>query len=602
MEISKQSKEKNRTRSFIVFLAVVGAVTVFGFIVSIIVIFSLTRTKDVPDITVLELNLERTFLEYTPEDPFASAALQGAVMVRDVVDALDRAAHDERIVALVARAGTGGIGLAQIQEIRDAVILFRESGKPAIAFSETFGGPGPGNGAYYLATAFSEIYLLPTGDIGLTGLITETPFLKGALDKLGMVPRGDRRYEYKNAFNTFTETAYTEHHREAAQRLLDSRFDQLVRGIAGQRDLTETAVRDIIDSGPLLGREAEDARLVDGLKYRDEVYDSLEEEFGEDAEFLSITDYLDRAGRPNEEGTGVALIFGVGSIKRGASGFDALFMESSMGSETVSRAFRSAVEDEKTKAILFRVDSPGGFYVPSDVIRREIIRARDAGKPVIVSMGDVAASGGYFIAMPSDKIVAQPGTVTGSIGVFSLKLLTRDFWEKLGVTWDEVHAGENASAWSSLYDYTPEQWTRHGEWLDQIYEDFTAKVAEGRGLPIERVLEISKGRVWTGEDAYELGLVDELGGFPAALRLIRESLDLPDDAPLDVEVFPEPKSFLESVVSRFTMRIFGYESAGITARTIQSIRPVLRFMRQAGAGGEKGVLTIPYYDIPGKQF
>jgi protease-4 len=595
METTTQIKEKKGRRFFMAFLSAIGAVTILGFVVSIIGILSFTYTKDVSDNTVLELNLERNFLENTPDDPFAGSVLQGAVPVRDVVDALDKAASDDRIVALIARAGTGVTGLARMQEIRDAVLSFRESGKPAIAFSETFGGPG--NGAYYLATAFSQIYLLPTGDIGLTGLITESPFIKGTLDKLGIVPRGDRRYEYKNAFNIFTETAYTDHHREAAQSLLNSRFDQLVRGIADQRDLTESAVRDIIDSGPLLGKEAEDTQLVDGLKYRDEVFDLIEEEFGEDVTYLSIADYLERAGRPNDEGTGVALIYGVGSIKPGASGFDALFMESSMGSETISRAFRSAVEDEEIKAILFRIDSPGGYYVPSDVIRRAIIRARDADKPVIVSMGNVAASGGYFVAMPSDKIVAQPGTVTGSIGVFSLKLLTRDFWGKLGITWDEVHAGKNATAWSSLHDYTPEQWERYGEWLDQIYEDFTTKVAEDRSLPQERVLEIAKGRVWTGEDAYELGLVDELGGFPTALRLIRESLGLPENAPLDIEIFPEPKTFLESVISRFTVRIFGEEPAGLTVRTIQTIQPVLRFMRQAGAGGEQGVLTTPYYDI-----
>ena len=218
-----------------------------------------------------------------------------------------------------------------------------------------------------------------------------------------------------------------------------------------------------------------------------------------------------------------------------------------MGSSTVTRAFRSATENEEVKAVLFRVDSPGGGYIASDVIWREILETREAGKPVIISMGNVAASGGYFVSVPADKIIAQPATITGSIGVLSLKLLMRDFFGKLGITWDEVHTGENATAWSSLHDYTPEQWERYQDWLDNIYTDFTTKVAEGRDMNIERVKEIAKGRVWTGEDALALGLVDELGGYPTALRSVREALDLAENAPLNIKLFPKPKTLFESI-------------------------------------------------------
>ena len=600
MESPNYPEQKKGSSFFVKFLAIIGGLTIFGFIAVIIGFISLLflpDTGNVSDNTVLELNLEQTFIEYIPDDPFTDAILEGTMEVKDVVDVLEQAKHDDRVVALLAKAGTGLIGLAHIQEIRDAILSFRESGKPAVVFSETFGGPGPGNGSYYLATAFDEIYLAPSGDVGLTGFISETPFIKGMFDKLGIVPRGDRRYEYKNAFNMFTETEYTEHHREAAQSLLDSRYDQFIRGIAEQRGLTERAVRSLVDQGPFLGHDAEQAGLVDRLAYRDEVFDSVEEQFGEDVSYLSASKYLSITGRPNSEGTGVALIYGVGGIQRGPSDFDPFAMTSTMGSSTVTRAFRSATEDEDVKAVLFRVDSPGGGYIASDLIWREILETREAGKPVIISMGNVAASGGYFVSIPADKIIAQPATITGSIGVLSLKLIMRDFFGKLGITWDEVHAGENATAWSSLHDYTPEQWERYQDWLDNIYTDFTTKVAEGRDLNIERVTEIAKGRVWTGEDALALGLVDELGGYPAALRSVREALDLEENAPLNIRQFPKPKTFIESIQSFISMASVGTETTGSIVNTLRSLRPALKILQQITGKSEDTVLITPNYDI-----
>jgi len=580
-------------RFFLWMLAVVGAFVILGAIVAIVGIIALSVEGRIPGKTILEVDFEKAFIEYVPDDPIAKAVLGSNVIVRDVVDALEKAAEDDRVVALVGRIGNSGVGMAHVQEIRDAIIAFRSSGKPAIAFSETFGEFAAGNVSYYLATAFDEIYLQPSGDLGLTGIMYESFFLKGTLDKLGLVPRGDRRQEYKSAFNQFTEEKYTIYHREATQKVMDSQFGQIVKGIAEARALSELEVRQLIDGGPFLAQEAVDAKLIDVLAYRDEVYEKVREDAGEGAKFLYLSKYLNRVGRLHNKGTKVALIYGVGSIMRGKSGFDPLYLEPSMGSETIARAFRDAIKDKNVKAILFRIDSPGGSYIASDTIWREVLRAKEAGKPVIVSMGNVAGSGGYYVAMPADKIVAQPATITGSIGVLSLKMLTNGIWEKVGVTWDELHTSENATVWSSTHDFTPEQWDRFQDWLDVIYDEFTSKVARGRNLDKEKVLEIAKGRIWSGEDAKELGLVDELGGFPTAMRLVREELDLVEDAPIKLTLFPKEKSIFEIILREKEESSETNAAVNVMIHTLEMMQPVTRMLKEIGVGAEQGVLTIP---------
>ncbi|MGC8793660.1 MAG: signal peptide peptidase SppA, partial [Bryobacteraceae bacterium] len=527
-------------------------------------------------------NMETALPEYVPDDPLARALFGERLTMRDVLDALARAADDGRVAGLIARVGAAPLGMAQVQELRDAVRRFREKKKFALAFAETLGEFGPGGNAYYLATAFDEIWLQPSGDVGLTGVLAEAFFLRGTLDKLGITPRLDHRYEYKNAMNIFTERKFTPAHKEATERVVKSFASQMVRGIAEGRGMSEHQVRALIDRGPLLGPEALEAKLVDGLAYREQVYDKVKERAGRGAKVLSLAEYLQRAGRPHTKGKTIALIYGVGGVQRGKSGFDPVFGEIVMGSDTVAAAFRAAARDKDVKAILFRIDSPGGSYVASDTIWQETVRARKAGKPVIVSMGDVAGSGGYFVAMAADKIVAQPGTITGSIGVLGGKMLTTGFWNKLGITWDEVHEGANATFWSGTSDYTPAQWARFQAWLDRIYDDFTNKVAEGRRLPKQRVLEIAKGRIWTGEDAKALGLVDELGGFETALRLAKQAAGIPEKEEVRLKLFPPKKSLLEVIVER----IQGAEpdeqqesSVAALRRALEIVQPVARRMR-----------------------
>jgi protease-4 len=563
------------------FLAILGALWLIGMVIVMVAIIG-SKGK-VPSKTILEANLEQPFLEYAPDTPTAKLLLKERFTLLDVVDSIDRGATDDRVVGMVARIGAAPMGIAQVQEIRDAVLRFRAHKKFAVAYSETFGEFGPGNGAYYLATAFDQIYLQPSGDVGLTGIMLESPFVKGTLSKLGVKFHGDHRYEYKNALNFFTESKYTAPHKEAMTAIMNSWFGQMKDAICQARQIAPEKFQSVVDAGPYLGKEAVDAKLVDGVAYRDEVYGKVKSRGGDGAELLYLNKYLDRAGRPHERGKTIALVFGVGGVTRGKSDYDPVQGSQNMGSETVAAAIRAAVADSNVKAILFRVDSPGGSYVASDTIWREVVNARKAGKPVIVSMGDLAGSGGYFVAMAADKIVAQPGTITASIGVLGGKMLTSGLWDKVGLSWDEVHQGASATMFTGTHDYTPAEWARFQAWLDRVYVDFTGKVAEGRKLPKEKVLEIAKGRIWSGQDAKNLGLVDELGGYDVALKLAKKAAGIPETDEVKVIVYPRPKTLLEALLQRRGADNSDKEAMAETlARILQEVQPIARELDAAG--------------------
>ncbi len=581
-------------KRLVAFLAILGALGFLAICAVVAISFFGAYPKgSVPGKILLEADFERAIEEYMPDQPITKAFGGEEPTTRDVIDALDGAANDDRVVGLIARLGAAPMGMAQIQEIRDAVLRFRASGKPAIAWAETFGEFGAGNGSYYLATAFDQVYLQPSGDVGLTGLIYESPFIKGLFAKLDVVPRMDHRHEYKNAMNFYTEDKFTASHREALKKIMDSQFGQMVSGIAKGRGLDEAVVRATFDDGPYLGQQAVDAKLVDGLRYRDEVYAQVREKTGDDAELLYLQKYIERAGRPHDTGEKVALIYGVGAVQRGAGGFSPI-SGTAMGSDTVAAAFRAAREDDDVKAIIFRVDSPGGSYVASDTIWRETQLARKAGKPVIVTMGNLAGSGGYFVAMGADKIVAQPGTITGSIGVLGGKLLTKGFWDKIGVTYDEVHSSDNGTMFTGAQDYTPKEWDKFQQWLDRVYEDFTSKVATGRNLEKSKVLEVAKGRIWTGEDALGLGLVDALGGFDVALKLAKEAAKISAGDDVNLVVFPRKRSFFEALTKRLPDNSERDAFAKVAVELVNEVRPALVMLRDLGlAPGATGVLTMP---------
>src|SRR6267378_1597983 len=322
------------------FLAILGALWLVAMVIMIVAVIG-TKGK-VPEKTILEANFEQALPEDVPDSPTAKLINSERATVRDVVDAIDRGAGDDRVVGMVAKIGAAPLGMAKVQEIREAVQRFRAHKKFAIAYAETFGEFGPGNGAYYLATAFDQIYLQPSGDIGLTGVIMESPFIKGTLSKLGVTFHGDHRYEYKNALNFFTEPKYTPPHKEAMTAIMMSWFNQMKEGICQARQIAPEKFQVIVDAGPYLGKEAVDAKLVDGLYYHDWVYGKVKSQAGDGAELFYLDKYLHRAGRPHDHGKTVALVFGVGGVTRGKSDYDPVQGSQNMGSDTVAGAIRAA--------------------------------------------------------------------------------------------------------------------------------------------------------------------------------------------------------------------------------------------------------------------
>lgn len=483
---------------------------------------------------LLELDLTGAIVEDVGSHPIERMLARRRLALRSLVDRLAMAAGDPNVVGLLAKLGAASITLAQAQDLSDALVRFGASGKDTIAWAETFGELGRGTSTYVLATAFGEVWLQPSGSVGLMGAAATGVFVRGALDHAHVQPLFGQRHEYKSAADSLLRTEFTEANREATERLAASTYEQIVSLVAERRRLPENRVRELIDRAPIPAAEAREAGLVDHLGYRDAVRGAVDRRWPKKPTLLYIAQYrrrwdtVRRARQARRPAVGLIEAIGMistGRSKRGPGGRVA-------GSDTVAAAFRSAVRDERTKAIVFRVNSRGGSYVASDTIWREVCVARESGKPVVVSMGDVAGSGGYFVAVAADVIVAQPATLTGSIGVLGGKLQASGLLEQLGVRVESIAFGRHALMFSSQTGFSNEEWAKLDQWLDLIYGDFTDKVARSRAMTRDAVHEVARGRVWTGADAVERGLVDELGGLHRAVEIARERAGLPSDAPV----------------------------------------------------------------------
>jgi protease IV len=502
---------------------------------------------------LLELDLTQPLIQVEPDDPLSKLRTRGKPRLKAILTTLHEAGNDEHVVGLIAKLGGAPLPAAIADELRAGVQAFVATGKPAIAWSETYGEAATGTIAYYLASAFSELWLQPSGELNLIGVSTEVTFLRGALDLLGVEPQLDKRHEYKNAADRIMRTEFTPEHHEAADRLAESTWETVVAGIANSRGLTADAVRTIADTAPFSAARARDAGLIDKVGYRDEAYAEARRRAGGDVRLMFGTRW--RAKVPPAKRAAavvtkrtqpvVALVEGHGAIVVGRNR-RSVMNGSQTGSDHISAAFRAVREDDNVRAVVFRVDSPGGSYIASDTVWREVYLTREAGKPVIVSMGEVAGSGGYFIACPADVIVAQPTTITGSIGVFGGKAVVTGLMDKVGLTTGAVAHGAQARIYSTRVGYTDDERARLAEYLDEVYADFVGKVADGRGMSRDAVHEIAKGRVWSGADAALHGLVDLLGGVRDAARVARERADLPADAPLRRAIQVPPLAKLRS--------------------------------------------------------
>ncbi len=563
------------------------------------------RKDPLPETMVLTLDLATGLIEVKPDNPLSRVSLGPSMVLREMLDTLEAAGADPRVKGLLVRLGRGSPGLALVQELRDAVRDFRAAGKFAIAFAETFGEAGNGTQHYYLASAFDRIWLQPSGDIGLTGFSLQSPFLRGVLNEIGIEPQFGQRGPYKGATAFITEEALPAPQRANLQRLLDSSLEQVTQGVAAARGLSPAAVARLIDTAPIDSKRAMEAGLIDSMGYLDAAEaDALAaadiaDEDKQEA-FVALSDFAKRREAAVASGETVALIHGLGPVILDAGENDPVFGRLSMGADTVAAAFRAAMDEPDVKAIVFRIDSPGGSYVASDVIWHEVKRAREAGMPVIVSMGGVAASGGYFVAAPAHAIVAQPGTITGSIGVITGKVVLTGLWDRLGVNWDGVKAGARADTWSPNRNFTAAEWSQVQSTLDRIYGDFTNKVAEGRGLALQKVLDVAGGRVWTGADALDVGLVDALGGYRKAFALAREAAGLDPEAPVQVRVFPEARDPVRAFLEDALGDVLGAPGMSTMvrglARVVRALEPVARLFESLGSGSRGAELTLRHVE------
>lgn len=541
-------------RFFLWLFAALGGLVVLGAVSVIVVVLTYeNEPPTVPDQAYLWLDFTAPVPEkQQARNPFMQQTPQATVL--DHIQALREAKDDPRITGVVALVGYGSLGPAHIQELRDAVADFRKSGKMTIAYAEDLGSFGGGTLDYYMAAAFDQIWLQPSGGVGLTGLAMETPYFAEALENLDVEARFEQRHEYKGGADPLTKTGMSAPVRQSLERLLDGWLAQIVRDTETDRPQLAGHLRDLVDNGPYLADSALENGLVDRNAYWDEFEDHLREHAGvgpgDDYVSLDPASYLaavfhDNNGE-NTETTQIALVQGVGAIVPNGDG-KGLWDDNTFDPYLVADALRMAREDKSIRGVLLRIDSPGGAYAQSDMVWREVKRLRDAGKPVVAQMTDMAASGGYFVAMGADHIVAQPGTLTGSIGVYAGKFVTGDLWEKLGVKWERVQVGKNAGMWSMVTDFSDQELVKFRQFLDFVYDDFTGKAAQNRGLNQAEIDRAARGRIWTGEDALQVGLVDELGGLPEAKAALRRLLDLDETAALSLTLLPPPPTLLEEL-------------------------------------------------------
>ena len=512
--------------------------------------FAVSRAPSVPSSATLVLRPGGELQEVVPDDVVGQVFGREVDTVRGFVDNLQKARRDSRIkTVLLMPSGLQLPYWAKVQELRDAVIDFRKSGKRVVAFLE-YGG----DREYFLASAADKVYLLPSSPLDLSGVASYEIFLRGAFDKVGAYPDFIHIGDYKSAANQLTEKGFTPAHREMTESLNRDMYEQLVRGIAEGRKKSEQDVRALLDQGPFVPEEALRLGLVDDLAYEDELDDREPTLSEDDMDRIEGRNYLritpaSVGFRPRSR---IALVYAVGTIASGKSTFDPL-NGTVLGSDTLIEQIRDARDDDSVKAIVLRVDSPGGSALASDVIWRELMVTREAdnARPLIVSMSDLAASGGYYIAMAGDSIVAQPGTLTGSIGVFGGKIAIGGALNKIGVNHDAVVSGPNASIDSPFTPFTPSQRAKVQSMMQSIYDDFVEKAAESRKTTPEKMHAVAQGRVWTGQQARERGLVDALGGLDTAIAIAKERAKIPKDEDVELVVFTGQRTLYEALSEQF---------------------------------------------------
>ena len=522
------------------------------------------REPDVPDRATLVLRPSGDMPEVLPQVILGNDDLT----VRAYVELIRKAKGDSRIKGILLRPG--GISSpfwAKLQEIRSALEDFKTSGKYVYAWLEY-----AGDREYYLASVADRVYLLPSASLDLTGVATYEVFLRGTFDWIGTYPDFLHVGDYKTAVNTYLEKSYTPAHREMSQSLNRSQYDHLVQTIANSRKKPEVEVRALIDQGPFQPEDALRVGLIDDVAYEDEL-DDLTDDL-DNTRYIDAEDYA----QVSWEATGVvrrakiAVINAVGVINSGTSGFDPV-NGAVIGADSLVEYIREARADRSIRAIVLRVDSPGGSSTASDVIWRELSITRENQRPVIVSMSDLAASGGYYIALGGDAIVAQPGTLTGSIGVYTGKFVTTGTLDKLGANIESTSHGKHAEIYSPDRRFTPEERAKVQASMQLVYDQFIERTAAARHMPPEKVDEVAQGRVWTGAQAKQLGLVDELGGLYKAIDLAKQRARIAAEEEVQVVVYPPRRSLYEVLAEELQSPVGRLRSAHASDALMELLGP-----------------------------
>ena len=495
---------------------------------------------------VVELDLRQGVTDQDPQNPFALFS-DGGLSVMRVVETLDRAEDDDNVRALFVRLPEGGITPAAADEIRQAIRRFRRTGKPVIAHSQGMLPAGAVVSSYMIGASASEFWLQGNASLQAAGLATEEIFFARAFERYGINPQFEQRYEYKNAPNPFLQSDYTAPHREATLSWMNSVYTSAVANAARDREMERAELQAALEEGPATGQVAVERGLVDRLGQVEEAERHALTRAGENAEIVDFADYASHTPRPGR-GAVIAVVGGEGAIVTGHSQASPFGSGSTIYSDDVAEAIYDAIEDDSVRAIVFRVSSPGGSDVASEQILAAVRAAIAAGKPVVVSMGAYAASGGYWISSEASHIVAQPTTLTGSIGVFGGKFVLAEALGRFGIDVRGLSVGgDYADAFDINEPFSETDRAAFAGWMDGIYNEFIARVVRGRDLPEERVREIARGRVWTGTQALRLGLVDELGGFHEAVRRARILAEIDEDADIQLRRFPAQQGFWEQL-------------------------------------------------------
>jgi protease-4 len=552
----------------------------------VLFVIGLSTGDGMPGKILLTLDLRSPLKDSAEASPLDIGERSPTVM--DIVLALDQAGRDPRVKGLFMRVGSAGLSVPRAEEIDAALKRFRATGKFVIAQAQGFDSTGLGD--YLAATGADEIWMQPHGVFATSGAGASALFLRGLFDKVNAVPQIAKRSDFKSAADMYMEKDYTGPDRVQTTALLQSWYDNATSASAAARGIDGKTFVSDLQTSPQFAEAALREKLVDRLGYDDEAKDAAKTRAGSDAKATTLSAYWKATQNSNEFGGDgrVALIEASGEIVDGTAGHGGLMgSDDVIAGDDLSNAIRTATADKSVKAILLRIDSPGGSVAASDQILDAVKKARAAGKPVVISMGALAASGGYYVSCAADKIVAEPGTLTGSIGVLTGKVSIGKTLAMAGVTADEIGVGKNALFDSAITPYTPEQWAALNAQADAIYADFTQKVATGRKLPLSQVQDIAKGRVWTGADAKPRGLVDELGGFWTAVADVKVLAGIGADQRVVFKRFPERKGFFEALGEAFSGSATGVRMMEGLAHIEQAplAQAVMRAATEAPRGG-----------------